>query len=170
MTTVFDPITVGAWTLPQRFVMAPLTRNRAEAGGVPGDLARELPVVLPAHPRLQARMADRAPEGVLVIGALGYVDFLGLTDGAALVVTDSGGVQEETTVLGVPCITLRENTERPITVDEGTNTIVGVDPAAITACYEDVLSSGGKSGRIPQLWDGAAAERIVAVINAWATP
>jgi UDP-N-acetylglucosamine 2-epimerase (non-hydrolysing) len=75
--------------------------------------------------------------------------------------TDSGGLQEETTALGVPCITLRENTERPITITEGTNTIVGTDPAKIMQCVDEVLANGGKSGRIPEYWDGKAAERIV---------
>ena len=83
---------------------------------------------------------------------------------AQLVLTDSGGVQEETTALGVPCITLRENTERPITVAEGTNTVVGTDPARILAAVEETLASGGKRGRRPELWDGRAAERIAAVL------
>ena len=82
-----------------------------------------------------------------------------------MVLTDSGGIQEETTALGVPCITLRENTERPITVDEGTNTIVGTDADKIMASYHDVMETGGKAGRVPELWDGKAAERIVAIIS-----
>ena len=86
---------------------------------------------------------------------------------ARVVLTDSGGIQEETTALGVPCITLRENTERPITVDHGTNTVVGTDTDKILACVDEIITRGGKSGRIPPLWDGAAAERIVTVINAW---
>ena len=85
--------------------------------------------------------------------------------GARVVLTDSGGIQEETTALGVPCITLRENTERPITVDEGTNTIVGTNVDKIMASYTDVLETGGKAGRVPELWDGKAAERIVAIIS-----
>jgi UDP-N-acetylglucosamine 2-epimerase (non-hydrolysing) len=93
---------------------------------------------------------------------------LALLGEARLVLTDSGGIQEETTALGVPCITLRENTERPITVDEGTNSIVGTDPARIRAAFGEVMASGGKRGRVPALWDGHAAERIVAVIAEWA--
>jgi UDP-N-acetylglucosamine 2-epimerase (non-hydrolysing) len=81
-----------------------------------------------------------------------------------MVLSDSGGIQEETTALGVPCITLRENTERPITLSEGTNTLVGTDPKAIMACAEDVLSTGGKGGRIPELWDGHASVRIANVL------
>jgi UDP-N-acetylglucosamine 2-epimerase (non-hydrolysing) len=86
---------------------------------------------------------------------------------AKLVLTDSGGIQEETTALGVPCITLRENTERPITVDEGTNTVVGIDPEKIRTCVDEVLRSGGKQGRVPEYWDGRAAERIAEVIIDW---
>ena len=86
---------------------------------------------------------------------------------ATVVLTDSGGMQEETTALGVPCLTLRENTERPITVSQGTNTIVGSDPARIEAAFDAILESGGKSGRRPELWDGSAAERIARIIDDW---
>jgi UDP-N-acetylglucosamine 2-epimerase (non-hydrolysing) len=89
---------------------------------------------------------------------------LGLMKSAKLVLTDSGGLQEETTALGIPCVTLRENTERPITVEEGTNTIVGANSEKIKACVQDILETGGKSGRIPEYWDGKAASRIVAEI------
>jgi UDP-N-acetylglucosamine 2-epimerase (non-hydrolysing) len=92
---------------------------------------------------------------------------LGLLAGARVVLTDSGGVQEETTALAVPCLTMRDNTERPITVDEGTNTVVGRDRARILACIDDVLATGGKRGRIPQLWDGRAATRIAADLEDW---
>jgi len=92
---------------------------------------------------------------------------LGLMQAAKLVLTDSGGIQEETTALGVPCITLRDNTERPITVDEGTNTVVGNSPARILAAVRDVLRTGGKAGRVPELWDGQASQRIVAVLREW---
>jgi UDP-N-acetylglucosamine 2-epimerase (non-hydrolysing) len=97
-----------------------------------------------------------------------YLDFLCLEAAAAVVITDSGGVQEETTALGIPCITLRENTERPITVDQGTNTVVGTNVEKILACYKDVMKTGGKTGRVPELWDGNAALRIVQAINLWA--
>ncbi len=86
---------------------------------------------------------------------------------AHLVLTDSGGIQEETTALGVPCVTLRENTERPITVEQGTNTIVGRDPQRIRNCVAAILRDGGKAGRVPEYWDGRAAERIAAAIASW---
>jgi UDP-N-acetylglucosamine 2-epimerase (non-hydrolysing) len=92
---------------------------------------------------------------------------LGLMKGASVVLTDSGGMQEETTALGIPCLTLRENTERPITVSEGTNTIVGVDPVRIEREAEAILSTGGKSGKRPELWDGRASERIRDVLVSW---
>jgi len=138
------------------------------------DISASTPLVFPIHPRTQGRIEAAGLSGLLADSAitavppLGYLEMAGLMRDARVVLTDSGGIQEETTALGVPCITLRENTERPITVEEGTNTIVGVDPKAITTCYEDVLATGGKSGRAPHLWDGAAAERIVTVINMWA--
>jgi len=86
---------------------------------------------------------------------------------ARLVLTDSGGIQEETTALGVPCITLRENTERPITVSSGTNTIVGTDPDRIMGSFEEVMNTGGKAGRVPEYWDGKAAERITILLRDW---
>ena len=92
---------------------------------------------------------------------------LGLMQAARLVLTDSGGIQEETTALGVPCVTLRENTERPITVEQGTNTVVGRSPARILAAVDDILRTGGKAGRVPELWDGRASQRIAAVLREW---
>jgi UDP-N-acetylglucosamine 2-epimerase (non-hydrolysing) len=92
---------------------------------------------------------------------LGYLEFLNLMANGRLVLTDSGGIQEETTILGVPCLTLRENTERPVTVTEGTNRIVGNDPERIVTETLAVLSGKGKAGCVPELWDGRAAERIV---------
>ncbi|NND69816.1 MAG: UDP-N-acetylglucosamine 2-epimerase (non-hydrolyzing) [Halioglobus sp.] len=139
-----------------------------------GEISATTPLVFPIHPRTRAcidaaGLADLLEDSAITaVPPLGYLEMTGLMRDARVVLTDSGGIQEETTALGIPCITLRENTERPITVEEGTNTVVGVDPAAITACYNDVLATGGKSGRAPSLWDGAAAERIVAVINKWA--
>jgi UDP-N-acetylglucosamine 2-epimerase (non-hydrolysing) len=129
-----------------------------------GEVAARLPVVFPAHPRTQARLREfgvELPGGVRVIPPLGYLDFLGLWSSARLVLTDSGGLQEETTALGVPCLTLRENTERPVTVTEGTNRVVGSDPARIVGTAAEILAgSGASAGRVPELWDGRAAERI----------
>ncbi len=110
-------------------------------------------------------MADSA---ITTIPPQGYLEMLGLMKDARVVLTDSGGIQEETTALGVPCITLRENTERPITVSQGTNTWSVPMWSRILACYEDVMKTGGKVGRVPDLWDGKAAQRIVQVIHQWA--
>ena len=107
---------------------------------------------------------------MLQLPPLGYLEMLGLMRDAGLVLTDSGGIQEETTALGVPCLTLRDNTERPITVDEGTNTLVGPDPERILAAFEEIMRSGGKAGRIPEYWDGRASKRIAEVMrDGWAT-
>ena len=92
----------------------------------------------------------------------GYLEMLGLMSASTLVMTDSGGMQEETTALAVPCLTMRDNTERPITVDQGTNTLVGRDRDAILRLVDEILATGGKRGRVPELWDGHAAERIAA--------
>ncbi len=131
-----------------------------------GAIGDRLPVVLPAHPRTLASLAHSAaaiPDGVHVVEALGYLDFLALQDGARLVLTDSGGIQEETTALGVPCLTLRETTERPVTVSEGTNRVVGTEPEPIVSAALDVLEHGSTPRR-PALWDGRAAERIAEVL------
>ena len=136
-------------------------------------IGQELPLVFPVHPRTSKCIEAAGLSGliaapnILVLPPLGYLEMLGLMKDSRLVLTDSGGIQEETTALGVPCITLRESTERPITVTEGTNTIVGSDPDLIFSCYQDVKNFGGKTGRIPELWDGKAAERIAKTINAW---
>jgi UDP-N-acetylglucosamine 2-epimerase (non-hydrolysing) len=135
-------------------------------------LAQRLPVVLPLHPRTRAKWDQygllenvRAHEQVQVIEPLGYLDFLALMDQSRLVFTDSGGVQEETTALGVPCLTFRENTERPITVTEGTNRLVGLEPAAVAAAVGSLLEGRTPAGRMPELWDGQAAERILDVLQ-----
>ena len=130
------------------------------------EISRRVPLIFPVHPRTRARMQAFGLErqlprnSVLQTPPLGYLELLGLMAKARLVLSDSGGIQEETTALGVPCITLRDNTERPITVEQGTNTVVGTDPAAIHATVDDILATGGKRGRVPELWDGRAAERI----------
>ncbi len=135
-----------------------------------GGISREIPLIFPIHPRTRARIESFGLAGlldqtrILQLQPLGYLQLLGLMEKAKLVLSDSGGIQEETTALGVPCITLRENTERPITVEQGTNTVVGSDAAAIELCTRGILETGGKSGRIPELWDGKAAQRIADVI------
>lgn len=133
-----------------------------------GKLADECPLVFPAHPRTARQLEGMAvPDGVQVIEPLGYLDFICLEASARLVLTDSGGVQEETTVLGVPCLTLRENTERPITVSEGTNRVVGTDPARILEAAFQVLATGVEP-RHPALWDGRAGQRIADAVLATA--
>ncbi len=107
------------------------------------------------------------PEGVVDVEPMGYLDFLALMDRADLVLTDSGGMQEETSVLGVPCLTMRPGTERPITVELGTNRIVGIDPDTVADAADEALARSWEPARIP-LWDGAAAPRIAAVMTAWA--
>ncbi|MEX5634521.1 non-hydrolyzing UDP-N-acetylglucosamine 2-epimerase [Parafrankia sp. FMc2] len=128
-----------------------------------GEIADRCPLVFPVHPRTAGRLAGRLPAGVRALGPAGYLDCVALQMGARLVLTDSGGVQEESTVLGVPCLTLRESTERPITVTEGTNRVVGCSPAAIVSAAVEWLDSPPPPRR-PALWDGRAGERIAAVL------
>jgi UDP-N-acetylglucosamine 2-epimerase (non-hydrolysing) len=131
-----------------------------------GAIAERLPLVVPLHPRTAHAIEQHGLTPLLDAPALltvppqPYLVMLGLLKGARLVLTDSGGIQEETTSLGVPCLTLRDNTERPITVSHGTNRVVGTDPATILAAVDEILEGDGKRGRIPPLWDGRAAERI----------
>jgi UDP-N-acetylglucosamine 2-epimerase (non-hydrolysing) len=132
------------------------------------DISRHLPLVFPVHPRTRAQLEAHDIDlgsGIVLTPPLSFMDFLHLWSEAALVLTDSGGLQEETTALGVPCITMRETTERPITVDEGTNVVVGTDPARITDAAFKVLRGERKAGRRPELWDGHAAHRITAVLQ-----
>lgn len=130
-----------------------------------GEIACELPIIFPAHPRTQARMREfgiTAPSGVRILEPMGYIDFLRLWSNARLVLTDSGGLQEETTALGIPCLTLRENTERPITVEQGTNQVVGSDPERIKQAAGSILRGEfERASHVPELWDGHTAERIV---------
>ncbi|MGD2081436.1 MAG: UDP-N-acetylglucosamine 2-epimerase (non-hydrolyzing) [Chromatiales bacterium] len=140
-----------------------------------GDLSERLPILFPVHPRTRGRITEAGMEpvlrrpGVLPLPPLGYLELLGLLRRAALVLTDSGGLQEETTALGVPCVTLRDNTERPVTIEEGTNVLVGTDPARINRAVSEILTTGGKRGRIPPLWDGEASRRIVDALAEWVT-
>ncbi len=137
------------------------------------EISETLPIIFPLHPRTRVRIEENQlwtlVEGgrIVTLPPLGYLQLLGLMEDAKVVLTDSGGIQEETTALGIPCITLRENTERPITVTDGTNTVVGSDSKLIKSCLDEVLRTGGKSGRIPRLWDGRAAERIAESIREW---
>ncbi len=136
-------------------------------------VAAEIPLIWPMHPRAKANI-ERFGLAHLVAGTRiallppqGYLEMLGLVAGARVVLTDSGGVQEEATALDVPCLTMRDNTERPITIEQGTNTLVGRDRALALAAVADVRATGGKRGRLPELWDGHAAERIAADLAQW---
>jgi UDP-N-acetylglucosamine 2-epimerase (non-hydrolysing) len=135
--------------------------------------SQRLPLVIALHPRTRGNI-ERFGLGALldnprliILPPQGYLEMLGLMQGATAVLTDSGGIQEETTALGVPCLTLRDNTERPITLTEGTNTLVGRDREALLAALDEILASGGKRGRTPEYWDGRAAERIAAHLAGW---
>jgi UDP-N-acetylglucosamine 2-epimerase (non-hydrolysing) len=137
-----------------------------------GEIAAEVPVLFPVHPRTRKAMAgiDLAP-GVEVVDPVGYLDFLSLEADARAVLTDSGGVQEETTYLGVPCFTLRDNTERPVTVRAGTNTLLGLDPERIADVLPALAAGAAGPGGRPPLWDGRAAGRVVEVFErAFAKP
>lgn len=128
------------------------------------EISSKIPVVFPMHPRTRARVGARTrPATLHLIDPVGYLEFLGLQKHARLVITDSGGVQEETTYLGVPCLTVRKNTERPITITEGTNELVGTDPKRLLRAASDQLSKPKVKAKIPELWDGHAAERIADV-------
>jgi UDP-N-acetylglucosamine 2-epimerase (non-hydrolysing) len=140
------------------------------------EVARDLPVVFAVHPRTRQVLGRSAVATRLVaagrlrlLDPLGYLEFLGLMDASALVLTDSGGIQEETTILGVPCLTLREQTERPVTVTHGTNCIVGTDPDRIVEGWR-AARNRPRGGCTPPLWDGHAAERIVDVLETLASP
>ncbi len=133
--------------------------------GALAEVARRMPVIYPVHPRVRARFEAGLPlpDGIRLLEPVGYLASIALQRGARMVLTDSGGIQEETTVLGVPCLTLRENTERPLTVTEGTNRVVGTDPAVILDAVANELANRTPARR-PELWDGKAAERIVQAV------
>ena len=140
----------------------------AEAIAELRGLAAEMPVVFPVHPRtrkmMEAEIGDGQSPGLLLTEPLGYLDFLSLTADAGAVLTDSGGIQEETTFLGVPCFTLRDNTERPVTIRAGTNTLLGLDPAAISTIPAALAARGDEARQPPPLWDGHAAERLAEIV------
>ncbi|HZB45431.1 MAG TPA: UDP-N-acetylglucosamine 2-epimerase, partial [Pyrinomonadaceae bacterium] len=134
------------------------------------ELGARLPVVFPVHPRTRQNLAEFGlldaigrRTRLLLVEPLGYHDFLRLYSGARLVLTDSGGIQEETTALGIPCLTLRENTERPVTVEMGTNRVVGTDPGRVVSAGLAALDEAGAGPppRVPPLWDGKTADRIL---------
>jgi len=166
---------------PKEYVIATLHRptNVDDPARLAGlldalrSLAEAIPVILPVHPRTAARIdsissnesgAVVSKGRLSIVPPLGYLDFLGLMDAARLVLTDSGGVQEETTALGVRCLTLRDNTERPITISEGTNRLIGSDPNAILPAAREALATAPPAPREPALWDGRAGERIAAIL------
>ncbi len=160
--------------LPERYALVTLHRpaNVDDSVTLKGilesllEVNRDLAVVFPAHPRTRQRIADFGlnPGQLRVLDPLAYVDFLGLQSRATVVITDSGGIQEESTYLGIPCLTVRENTERPITVSMGTNILVGRDPEKLRAELSRVLSGKAKKGTVPPLWDGRAGERIADIL------
>ncbi|MGC5009570.1 non-hydrolyzing UDP-N-acetylglucosamine 2-epimerase [Streptosporangium sp. DT93] len=164
--------------LPERYGVATLHRpgnvddpaSAKELVDAVLEVSARLPLVVPLHPRGRTRLAEAGlvdSENLRIVDPLGYVDFLSLVRGATLVVTDSGGVQEETTMLGVPCLTVRPNTERPITITHGTNRLV--TPAQLPAAADRALADGAAtpSGELPPLWDGKAGPRIARVIETW---
>ena len=130
------------------------------------EVSQDLPVVFPAHPRTRKRIADFGLHAgqLQVLDPLSYLEFLAMQSRATVVITDSGGIQEETSYLGIPCLTLRENTERPITVSLGTNVLVGRDPDKLRTELSRILAGQAKKGTVPPLWDGHAGERIAAVL------
>lgn len=137
------------------------------------DVSERVPLVCPLHPRTQGNIRRFGLESVIetpriaVLPPQGYLETLGLLANATVVLTDSGGLQEETTALGVPCLTMRDNTERPITIEQGTNALVGRDRSVVARLVDEILRSGGKKGRVPELWDGRAAERIADHLSRW---
>ncbi len=181
-TTLTEECGLSSEEIPERFAL--LTLHRPSNVDCPDTLkmlletvakmSEQLPIVFPIHPRTQQRIKEAGLEELIsssrfiTMPPAGYLQLLGLMKGAKVVLTDSGGIQEETTALGVPCLTLRESTERPITVDEGTNTIVGIDPEVILDAFQSIMDGSGKHGRVPEYWDGKAAERIAQVLQAWA--
>jgi UDP-N-acetylglucosamine 2-epimerase (non-hydrolysing) len=166
--------TTKAEVLPERYALVTLHRpanvdDKVTLKGILQSLLevnRDLAVVFPAHPRTRKRIADFGLNAgqLRLLDPLPYVDFLALQSRATVVITDSGGIQEETTYLGVPCLTVRDNTERPITVSMGTNVLVGRDPKNLRVELSRVLSGKAKQGTVPPLWDGRTGERIADIL------
>jgi UDP-N-acetylglucosamine 2-epimerase (non-hydrolysing) len=158
---------------PGSYVLVTLHRPALVDGPLLGEavtqltaLARQMPVVFPVHPRTRKMMEGLGADapGLLLTDPLGYLDFLSLIADAGAVLTDSGGIQEETTYLGVPCFTLRDNTERPVTINAGTNTLLGLEPGSIATIPEALSQRDGARSEPPPLWDGRASQRIADVI------
>lgn len=167
-----DPVRYGLVTL-HRPSNVDDQASLAESLAILGEVAGDVPLVWPMHPRTRASI-ERYGLGkaldarrLIALPPQGYLETLGLMRSATLVITDSGGIQEETTALGVPCLTMRENTERPITIEQGTNVLVGRNRALVRACVDEILAGSRKRGRLPELWDGHASERIVAHLVSW---
>ena len=147
--------------------------NLTNLVGALGKMSKTETVVFPVHPRTRKMIDEfglgekmRSHRNIILCDPVGYIDFLSLLGGATLVVTDSGGIQEETTYLGVPCLTMRENTERPVTVTQGTNRLMGFQYESVVHEAENIFQNGPEKRTIPDLWDGHAAERIVKIIDA----
>ena len=180
-TMLREGVGAGFVTDPAGFAVVTLHRpsnvdhpgTLREALDILRDVAERLPLVWPIHPRTRSNIelfglaSLMADTRVALLPPQGYLETLGLLGNARLVLTDSGGIQEETTALAVPCLTMRENTERPITVEQGTNTLVGRHRERVLTCVDEVMRGGGKRGRVPELWDGRAAERIAAHLARW---
>jgi len=145
----------------------------AESLTILREVSAQLPLICLLHPRTRGKIEQFALEGLIDVPRMvmlppqGYLETIGLMSASTLVLTDSGGMQEETTALGVPCLTMRDNTERPITVEQGTNILVGRNRALIRECVSAILAGGGKRGRAPELWDGRAATRIATHMAKW---
>jgi UDP-N-acetylglucosamine 2-epimerase (non-hydrolysing) len=142
--------------------------NREALGpiwGVLSEIARRIPILFPVHPRTRAKIGEFGlnENGITLVDPVGSLDMLYAVKGAALVLTDSGGLQEETTVLGIPCITIRENTERPVTVTLGTNYLAGTDPGRILSAANEILAGNAKKGKVPPLWNGESSGGIADV-------
>lgn len=147
-------------------------RKLEEYVDILNKMAETIPVMFPVHPRTRNhlethRLIDRMHPSLTLTDPVGYIDFLAMVSNARLILTDSGGIQEESTFLGVPCITCRENTERPVTVEIGTNFLVGTDGAKILKTFNEIMEGRSKKGSIPELWDGNTANRIAHIIDQW---
>src|SRR5581483_4590383 len=163
---------------PERYALATLHRPSnvdepevlSQIVGALNEIAKSIPVLFPVHPRTAKRIQDSGfpMNSIQIMNPLGYLEFLNLQSTATVVLTDSGGLQEETTILGVPCLTLRHNTERPVTITDGTNMLVGPDSSRILEAFQRIMDGDWKPAGPPQYWDGRAAGRIVDVLRSMA--